>query len=237
MPYSHSHRVAWPRPKAGDSVLLTFDFRSSRRGGRHHVRLEYQLPIRSENGTTSRSYSVIPLKVTHYLSRSRLNTTPPSPTPPPARPPARPVGLFAQATICFLVPVYFQVNDCRCWIAISIFYPPTHVHRHTWETYTRGDTSADVYPVQHCCTYTRTRVCILSVCLTHPRNVWNNCCCQFIQFTCTDSGDFLSHATWFSLSILCCVCLYLLKCNLNTLSYYLFHLENRYLNIAHGVFR
>lgn len=89
MPYSHSHRVAWPRPKAGDSVLLTFDFRSSRRGGRHHVRLEYQLPIRSENGTTSRSYSVIPLKVTHYLSRSRLNTTPPSPTPPPARPPGR----------------------------------------------------------------------------------------------------------------------------------------------------
>lgn len=61
MPYSHSHRVACVAAagKTGDSDLLTFDFRSSRRGGRHHVRLEYQLPIRSENGITSRSYSVI----------------------------------------------------------------------------------------------------------------------------------------------------------------------------------
>lgn len=89
MPYSHSHRVAWPRPKTGDSVLLTFDFRSSRRGGRHHVRLEYQLPIRSENGTTSRSYSVIQLKVTHYY-RSRLNTIRPPTLPPPARRSLRP---------------------------------------------------------------------------------------------------------------------------------------------------
>lgn len=62
MPYSHSlTSVACVAAagKTGDLDLLTFDFRSSRRGGRHHVRLEYQLPIRSENGTTSRSYSVI----------------------------------------------------------------------------------------------------------------------------------------------------------------------------------
>lgn len=101
MPYSHSHRVAWPRPKAGDSVLLTFDFRSSRRGGRHHVRLEYQLPIRSENGTTTRSYSVIPLKVTHYYYRSRLNTIRP-PTPPPARRSLRPSDhMFLSARVFF----------------------------------------------------------------------------------------------------------------------------------------
>lgn len=155
MPYSHSHRVAWPRPKTGDSVLLTFDFRSSRRGGRHHVRLEYQLPIRSENGTTSRSYSVIPLKVTHYY-RSRLNTISALPLPRP------PVGLFAQATICFLVPVYFSSQRLPLIVTELqlVFFTHRHtVHRHTWETYTCGDTSADVYPVQHTVVHTRAHEC------------------------------------------------------------------------------
>lgn len=102
MPYSHSHRVAWPRPKTGDSVLLTFDFRSSRRGGRHHVRLEYQLPIRSENGTTSRSYSLIPLKVYSLLSFSAKHNPPSrlSPARPSVSSPKRPyVFLFFSARV------------------------------------------------------------------------------------------------------------------------------------------
>lgn len=170
MPYSHSHRVAWPRPKAGDSVLLTFDFRSSRRGGRHHVRLEYQLPIRSENGTTSRSYSVIPLKVTHYLSRSRLNTTPPSPAPPPARP----VGLFAQATICFLVPVYFS----------SQRLPLLNCNQYFLSTDTRAQTHlGDLHTRRHECgcisgstlLYIHAHTSVHSFRLfDHPRNEWNN---------------------------------------------------------------
>lgn len=191
MPYSHSHRVAWPRPKAGDSVLLTFDFRSSRRGGRHHVRLEYQLPIRSENGTTSRSYSVIPLKVTHYYFSAKHDIRPP--TPPPARRSLRPSDhMFFSARVFSSQRLPLIVTELQ----LVFFTHRWHVHRHhTWETYTRGDTSADVYPVQHCgCTYTRTRVCILPVCFTLAMNgtiIVSHC-----SITCTDLGDFFfSHAT------------------------------------------
>lgn len=132
MPYIqfHSHRVAWPRPETGDSVLLTFDFRSSRRGGRHHVRLEYQLPIRSENGTTSRSYSVIPLKLTHFYFIVRLKKTQSAPAPLPPR--SLPCQTLRPSNHTFLVPVYFQVNDYILIViksqSISNYLTHTHVH-------------------------------------------------------------------------------------------------------------
>lgn len=203
MPYSHSHRVAWPRPKTGDSVLLTFDFRSSRRGGRHHVRLEYQLPIRSENGTTSRSYSVIQLKVTHYY-RSRLNTIRP-PTPPARR------SLRPSDRTVLLVPVHLfksTIAADRCWIAISIFYLSTHTCTDTpWETHTCDDTSADVYPVQHCCTYTRTRVCILPVCFLITLATYGAIIVTNYSITCTDSRDFICNMI-LTLFVLCVFCNY-----------------------------
>lgn len=212
MPYSHSHRVAWPRPKTGDSVLLTFDFRSSRRGGRHHVRLEYQLPIRSENGTTSRSYSVIQLKVTHYY-RSRLNTIRPPPLPPP-RPPARRSLRPSDRTV-LLVPVHLfksTIAADRCWIAISIFYLSTHVHRHTlgdshmWR-HECGCISGSTLLYIHAHTSVHPSRLFFFFFFDHPRNEWSNYRYQLFNYVYRLKRFYLQYDSH-SLFVLCVFCNY-----------------------------
>lgn len=141
---------------ASHSVLLTFDFRSSRRGGRHHVRLEYQLPIRSENGTTislgltqtiisAESYSCYLLiyTITYYniiVFFFRLNTRLAALLPQPPSPPPRVSFSSPQAiTLCLICPcIVFKskiANDHIILNRKSAFsydkYTHTYIHIHT----------------------------------------------------------------------------------------------------------